>query len=218
MTTTTMTSNPVREGINILQWNCHELRNKRDLLLNIIQDYDVLALSETWLTTEQNFNFHNFRIIRSDGPSSRSGGVIIAIKDWIPFTKIDSIYSIQGRLESIAIRIETPTDPIYIVSIYRHPGNFDYSNWDNLFSSIPSVSRIIIMGDFNAHHNIWGCASPDSVGKALLDSALDHTFYPLNDGTFTYISRPNQTPSAIDLTFASSDLFPSCSWTSLDDR
>lgn len=68
------------QGLSLLQWNCHGLINKRKSLIQIANDFDILALSETWLS-ESVFLLKNFHIIRCDGPSNRSGGTLLAVKD-----------------------------------------------------------------------------------------------------------------------------------------
>lgn len=48
-----MTSVNKIKSLKLLQWNrnktSHSIRNKREVIVNIINDYDILALSETWL-------------------------------------------------------------------------------------------------------------------------------------------------------------------------
>lgn len=104
-----MTSVNKIKGLKLLQWNCHSIRNKREVIINIIiNDYDILALSETWLDSHINFNLANFNILRKDGPSSKSGGLILAIKKHIPYQIVDYIHYRENTLESLAITIPPP--------------------------------------------------------------------------------------------------------------
>ncbi|KMQ84591.1 rna-directed dna polymerase from mobile element jockey [Lasius niger] len=122
-----MNNTPPRNSITLFQWNCHGINNKRELLPLIDNgtDHDILALSETWLSPEIDFHLKNFHIICCDGPSKHSGGTLLAVRDWIPFTKVSHIFDSVGTLEAVGISITSLSfnNPILIISIYRHPGN-----------------------------------------------------------------------------------------------
>lgn len=86
-----MTSVNNLKGLKLLQWNCHSIRNKKEIIVNIIND-DILALSETWLDSHINFNLTNFNILRKDGSSSKSEELILAIRKHIPYQVVDYIH------------------------------------------------------------------------------------------------------------------------------
>lgn len=125
----------------------------------------------------------------------------------------------MGILEAVRISIFSPisTNPLYIISIYRHPGHFDSQLWLRFVNSLPSSSCILITGDFNAHHPYWGCRSADAVGLSLLEVTQESFLFSINDGKATFISRPHLTPSVIDVSFVFSDLCLYCTWNVLDD-
>lgn len=75
----------------------------------------------------------------------------------------------------------------------------------------PDYTNILISGDFNAHHSAWGSSNNDQVGSLLLSSNL-YDFHLLNNKSPTFFSRPDQNPSAIDLSFISASLVPITSW------
>jgi len=212
-----MTNKTTHSNLTLFQWNCHVIINKRDTLTQICGQFDILALSETWLSSDKTFFLNDFHILRKDGPSNKSGGVLLAIKRSVPFTKLDSIFSLDGVLETIAVKITSSYNDIFIISIYRHPSNAPPSIWEELFNSVPTSGEIIITGDFNAHHTSWGCNRSDSMGNSLFDSSQDFSLSFINDGTPTYISYFIHSSSVIDLTFVSSGLVPFCSWRSFDD-
>lgn len=54
-------------------------------------------------------------------------------------------------------------------------------------------------------------------GISLLNSASAHSFRCINDGSQTFLSRPDQAKSAIDLTFISSPFFFNVKWQVLED-
>lgn len=201
----------------LFQWNCHGILNKKESLAQIGNQFDSLALSETWLFPDKTFLLNNYHILRKNGSSSKSSGVLLAIKSSIPFTKIDSIYSLDGILEAVGAKISFPHHDIHILSIYRHPSNTLLPICEKLFKSIPSSRRVIITGDFNAHHAAWGCNRSDPISASLFDSSQDFAYFPINDGTPTFISYFTCSSSVIDLTFVSSDLTSYCTWNSFGD-
>lgn len=204
-------------SFSLFQWNCHGILNKKDALIQICNHHDILAISETWLSPDKPFYLNDFHILRKDGPSNRSGGTLLAIKKSISFTQIDSIFSLDGILESVAARISSPPNDLLIVSVYRHPTNSPPSIWENLFNSIPASGQLIVTGDLNAHHTFWGCNRSDTIGSLLFEAFQDFSLSLINDGTPTYISYFSHASSVIDLTLVSSSLTPYCSWSSLDD-
>jgi len=212
-----MINNSSHNNLTLFQWNCHGILNKKDSLALIGNQFDILALSETWLSPDKIFLLNNYHILRKDGPSNKSGGVLLAIKNSIPFTKLDSIFSSDGILEAVGVKVPSSQYDIHIISIYRHPSSSLLPKWEDIFNSIPSSGHVIITGDFNAHHTFWGCNRSDSIGTSLFNSSQDFSFFPINDGTPTFISYSARSSSVIDLTFVSSDLSPYCSWNPFDD-
>jgi len=107
---------------------------------------------------------------------------------------------------------------IAIVNIYRHPNqNTPFAILDQLFSSLNKYSKVIFIGDFNAHHPWWGCEYEDSAGKILSCIIEIHNLVTLNDRLPTILLHPNAKRSIIDLTLASDDLASLChSRTGLD--
>ncbi|GFQ74851.1 putative tick transposon [Trichonephila clavata] len=82
-----------------------------------------------------------------------------------------------------------------------------------LIDQLPSP--FILLGDFNAHHLLWGCQDVNSRGKVVekLLTELDLTL--LNDGSNTYFHSPTQSFSAIDLSICSPSLLLDLTWSVL---
>ncbi|GFX51303.1 CCHC-type domain-containing protein [Trichonephila clavipes] len=76
-------------------------------------------------------------------------------------------------------------------------------------------TTFILLGDFNAHHLLWGCQDVNSRGKVVekLLTKLDLTL--LNNGSNTYFHSPTQSFSAIDLSICSSSLLLDLTWSIL---
>lgn len=207
--------------IKILQWNCHSITNKIDLLRSIADDYDIIALSESWLRPELTFSIRDFHIIRKDGLTRNSGGLLLAIKCNIPFKIVNKIvnnFQIPNCLECQAITIPVENQHLLLTSIYRSSHySLRVEDWNDLFHFCNSHPLSILTGDLKSHHTEWGCDRNDSTGAALLASASAFSFICLNDGTPTLLIRPNQSKSVIDLSFVSPPLYFSCDMNVLSD-
>ena len=105
-----------------MQWNCPGVVNKSSDLNNISADFDILLLCETYLKPEKTFLINkNFNIIRYDRSSNNRGGLAIAIRKEIVFSKISSILNIENSLETLSISVNTSIGQLLIVSAYRVP-------------------------------------------------------------------------------------------------
>lgn len=84
-----MDNTAIQDTITVLQWNCHSLKNKLDVFKFLIRnsDCDIFALCETWLSSEDEINFHDFNIIRQDR-NDHYGGVLLGIKKCHTFYRI----------------------------------------------------------------------------------------------------------------------------------
>ncbi|KMQ82042.1 rna-directed dna polymerase from mobile element jockey, partial [Lasius niger] len=121
-------------------------------------------------------------------------------------------------MDSMAVSIHFKNFDFTVVSIYRHPhGPLAPGEYDALFNFCGAFSHVILLGDFNSHHQTWGCPRTDKEGETLLTSALKASYTCLNDGSPTFLTGSSQTGSAIDLTFVSLAMLGLCEWTVLDD-
>ena len=103
---------PIRyERVKILQWKCRSISNKIDNLKTIADNYDVILLSETWLTNKKKLQIKNFNIVRKDrslkgnNNKDHGGGVCILIKFNLIFEEYKQICNKPDHLESVAITL-----------------------------------------------------------------------------------------------------------------
>ena len=84
----------------LLQWNCRGVRSKKDEILEMIKNksLDVIALQETKLWRDCNFNLSNYNSERVDGhvKFTSHGGVAFFIHSSIPYTRLELNTSIQA--------------------------------------------------------------------------------------------------------------------------
>ena len=134
--------------MSFLQWNVNGFYDKLGDIQFLIKQYDldVIALQETNLkNNNQTPKIKNYTIYNTNffNPRRASGGVLRAIKNNLPSTKIeiDTIYQVvcaSVKLDFIYLQ-ETTINPLEI---------------QHILSQIPKP--FILAGDFNAYNQIWG--------------------------------------------------------------
>jgi len=187
---------PTSTSLAILQWNCRSISNKFDTSSSLFGEYDVLALSETWLTVDSRLDLRNFIIFRKDSTSRFGGGLALVVRPSLTYSYIDDTISFEGRLDSQAISIHFGNYDLTIISIYRYPrGSLSPKEYNALFAFCHSFTNVILLGDFNAHHIEWGSERSDSEGGLLLSAAVEASFTCINSGSPTFLTRPGQSLS-----------------------
>lgn len=196
-----------------MQWNCCGITNKKSDILSVSKDYDILLLCETFLKPNKLFSLNpNFNLVRADRLNFNKGGLAIAIKKNINFTRISTILNIENNLETLSISIDTSVGKLLIINVYRVPSDgkkVSENTWNRFFQSAFAENpyRIFIGGDFNSHNYLWGSSRSCQNGEALYSSLENTDLICLNNGKTTFVSRPNDSQSILDLTFVSSQLF-----------
>ncbi|GFW23121.1 putative RNA-directed DNA polymerase from transposon X-element [Trichonephila clavipes] len=96
----------------------------------------------------------------------------------------------------------TPFSPVLI-----------HTELQELIDQLPSP--FILLGDFNAHHLLWGCQDVNSRGKIVEKLLTELDLALLNDGSNTYFHSPTQSFSAIDLSICTPSLLLDLTWSVL---
>lgn len=206
-------------------WNARTLIQKNNELEMIVNQYDplMLAIQEIGTKRVEDLNKmvqnrYKWYIKNRSSASSyttRCGGAAIGIRTDISHTVLD----LNTEFQAVAIRT-TGSSAVTVVSIYIPNRDFIKSlhikrELDKLFMELPSP--VLILGDFNAHHQSWGSNTSDSRGNALCDTFMKHNVIPLNDGEPTRIDSTTGNTSAIDLAVTSWETSSRFHWSVLDD-
>lgn len=108
---------------------------------------------------------------------------IAVLKD-LPFVKV----SLQTKLQAIAVTLEVPTKKTY-VSLYIPPSFSNDGLKEELFNLVQQIPKpFMIMGDFNAHSEIWGCSDTDLRGRIVVSMLGEYELKFLNDGLSSFLS------------------------------
>ena len=186
-------------GKNIVQWNIQGISNKKQELLDIISKIkpEILSIQETMLRKDTNFSLKHYNWIFKEGHTNRRahGGVALFIHESIPYQDI----KLNTPLQAVAVRANLGRE-ITVVSVYNSRSHeLSEELMTNLYRQLPKP--IIITGDFNSYHEMWGNNSTDSRGHKVMDFAQKHQVNILNDGRHTRTDGFSRT--AIDLTIVS---------------
>lgn len=99
---------------------------------------------------------------------------------------------------------------ITVVGAYLSPSSrFDHTRLQGILSA--TSHPCIIIGDFNAHHTIWGSSKTNVKGRKLVSFASDNQLFLLNDGSPTFL-RGSRYSSCLDLAFVSRGLVRHAEW------
>lgn len=191
----------------IIQWNVRSVTNKKTDLIYLVNKYKplIVALSETWLKHDRIFGIPGYVCIRNDR-SDGYGGVAILIKNNVAFSQI-ALPNQYSLVDFVAVRVNN----VSYASVYiPKPSSAALQEMSDIFCSLKSP--VLIMGDFNCHHQTWGCGVNKSDGVRLLQILDDNNLCVLNTGTPTRRTKPNELPSAVDLSICSPSLALSLTW------
>ena len=206
-----------------LQFNCNGVQHCRAELAHFLQTRGILVacLQESKLSEVSTFtDFPNYQTLRRDRPGDRGGGGLISlIHHSISFTHLPTDHLFPGDhiIEHQGFTITENQASLNVYNIYIPPQSCCPSgyrpNLERLFDTRDDDT--LIVGDFNAHHNMWYSRTEDDQaaarGAAFAEALDASNLVVLNLDLPTRL--PNRGPSSSpDLTIASPHLSLSYTW------
>lgn len=190
----------------VLQWNARSINNKKHNIIYLINNFNPIcfAITETWLKPSSSLHFPGFACLRHDRQDGWDGAALL-INNKFKYSRISlpvlsGVYAVAAKLPNFSV-----------LNVYvPHPSPQIIADIKLLIRCL--THPLLLVGDFNSHHTLWGSVSCDSSGHALADLVDDENLLLLNDGRPTRRSSPLQAPSAVDLSFCSFSLAPLLSW------
>lgn len=180
-------------------------------------NYDIILISETWLSDKDKVRLKGFDIVRKDRLNNKGGGVAIFIRNGLKYMSKDIKYQCDNKLEVCAIDLFTNKGIISFVSCYRPPqSNIKAKEWEKFFDQFSNRSAFV-GGDFNAHNSLWGDLTNCSNGFHLELALLETDLLVLNNGVPTYINPALNKESVLDLSMISTNLGLISRWEVLQD-
>ena len=176
-------------GTNIMFWNCQGIRSKhKELELYLKENnFDVVALNETFLPKNVDFKIQGYDTLKKDRSTVTRAGVAFLVKHGLVIDKEyrDIDFNIITDNEALVIDIDLCNNQNLIVAtIYCPNGNPNFG----LFETINNLSdNVMFVGDFNSKLEAFGCAKKNSSGPMLknIQSHLKLTY--LNNYEHTHL-------------------------------
>ena len=208
-------------SLNVLCFNIRSIRDKwlkfKDLIsINGVCPFDVIGLTETWLSDNDDtsdFLLPGYQIIHMPRRLTKcSGGISLYIRSNVNFTRLsecESIFSTQLNLRciySIIVNIVIGQNS-YILSLFYKPPPFPTSCFCNLFDDFSNFinlphKKAIVLGDFNCNLlNVGKNIESDTFFESVTASGLLPTiFFP------SRVDPVRSTSTLIDNIFVSTSL------------
>lgn len=200
----------------IVQWNCngfHAHKAEVDLLVNKLNPFMICIQESRCKPTHiPKYNGYNCFYKNHLNFNNASGGVLICIKKNIQSKEVD----LNTNLQAVAVEMQYPKKFV-VCNLYIPPNqHLNSIELDQLILQLPKP--FLLLGDMNAHSPLWGSYKQNDKGivfENMLSNSND--IVCLNNGSSTHINLSNGTKSAIDLTFATPNLFLKTIWRTLSD-
>ena len=197
------------ESSKIAIWNARSIKGKMIELREKITEYDIVGITETWLSARDNVNINGYNIYRKDRSNNkRGGGIAIASKNNISIKIREDVKWVEDKTEILAITINMENREMDIIVAYRNPNHtLNKGEWRGLFSNRRNNVETIIMGDFNAKNRMWNCSTNDRNGIIMEETMEEQDMFVINDNTTSRVGSGKYNPSNIDLIISTFNIF-----------
>ena len=124
-------------GTNIMFWNCQGIRRKRKELELYIKEnnFDIVALNETFLTKKIDFKIQDYDTIKNDRSTGARGGVAFLVKHGLVINKEyrNTDFNIVTDNEALVIYIDLSNNQnLILATIYCPNGNPNLRLFQNI--------------------------------------------------------------------------------------
>ncbi len=175
--------------------------------LTLINDVDILCLTETWLKSKHMNSTLLIKgyqpPVRLDRQEGRGGGVAIYLREGLACKQLPVVPS---GIECVAVSIHLPRrKKLTIIAAYRPPRKNMSDFLDSLDVVVNSVSQshLCLVGDFNAKHSDWFTDQvTDTDGLSLKQFASGHNLHQMI--TMPTYNATSSKPVLLDLIFTTS--------------
>ena len=178
----------------ICHLNVRSLINKTDEVHTLITEkgIDIMALSETWLSSDHALVLPDgYQLLRQD-LTSHSGGVCLYLRSHYNATRIPALCHCSKTLEVLTVSIKAKKSLLLTV-VYRHPKatKADLISLDEIMRSMALTGKMmLLLGDFNCD---MAKKQRDTHTAALCDSLAELGLHQL-------INAPTRTTRASSTT------------------
>ena len=147
--------------LSFIHYNVQSILPKLDSLRSELNEFDILAFSETWLngaTDDSDIEFDNYNTPeRKDRTNDSYGGVIVYVKKDIAYSRRTDL-EVDG-VECIWLQIHISTATHLLFGLFYRPPNSNAIHDLNMENSLhlaidTNISNIVVTGDFNLNPSV----------------------------------------------------------------
>lgn len=149
--------------VTIMQQNVrHWVTNEINLCnYNGNSDPNIILLNSHGCTMDQPINIYIYIVHQRNHTQEKNDGVAIAIKRNVNYVLIDDFED-----EVIAAKVMTTLGDVIIATTYLLPRR-NYLPAPDILKLMNYNCPVYILGDFNAHHHVFGNKNNNQVGNTL---------------------------------------------------
>ena len=193
--------------------NAQSMLNKTDEIQHFLttRSIQVCSINETWLQPSKMLKFHNFQIFRLDR-KTHGGGVCLLVHNSILCELLNFPFSLTEEILAVRLHGVTKDKQDIVVATYYNPPQTTF-NPIPLQHLLDEHHRVLIVGDLNAHHLLWGSRRNCKSGEAIAQLMLDADLALLNKDQATYcpVQRPEYS-ATLDLATNTTTTIRSIDW------
>lgn len=198
-----------------ISWNIQGLRTSKPDLDILIKEKQpaIICLQESMCSARKPPAINGYRIFhrQREGGRRAAGGVLTAVKTGIDAEEIQ----FDTNLEVIIVKVGPPLN-VRVVNVYLPPRE-EISTRDLSDIITQTPNSVLLVGDLNAHHTIWGSRDISSRGRIVMEFIEENSLAVLNTGEPTHVNHSNGSFSCIDVAISSTDLAGQLEWTVSED-
>ena len=213
-----MQQNPSTSDFHVLQWNCRSLNTNASQLTQFLFHsqipYHAVCLQSVNMRKADLPVLNNYFYPPFYSMEENKIRTAIYVRKFFTVNFLKPIDNVASSACEIKM---SQTESLKIYNVYYPNG---CSDQDTRWISDLQGENILLVGDFNAHHAMWGGTGTTTSrgGQWLHDHVTQSNLCLINDGSFTHIpDRTDQRPSIIDLSFISSELLFDSDWEAIGD-
>ena len=205
--------------LRLMQWNANGISGKITELLTFLHsnNVNIAAIKETRLTNKtKTLKTPRFAAVRLDRHKKKCGGLLMLIKDSIPFVDNTAALpqSADPHLQQQGITFTMPNrQKFHIHDIYIQPRSSCSAGHNASIAHLLSNNEMsLIVWYVNAHHSRWDIkTNEDERGEQLADDidAADYTILNKNEATRLPTNCLSTTP---DICLASNNIALLSDW------
>ena len=124
-----------------------------------------------------------FSLVVENQPKERGkcGGVTCLVDNSVQFRTFQLPKPIDSHIEQQAIEVNSGTSAIKVVNIYTPPQSSCQAGYTSSIKHLITLQDAIILGNFNAHSNLWfSRVNKDPLGKKLAEEIDESKLMILN--------------------------------------